>query len=66
MKEQIFFHYMSYIVTEDSVWQVVNALAEKKHIHMKVLSCANVKIGQKLWVLAFFVGKEPPTNNTML
>lgn len=49
MKELTFFYCMSYIVTGDSVLEVVRALAEEKHIHMNLLSCASVKIVQKLY-----------------
>lgn len=49
MKALTFFYCMSYIVTEDSVLEVVSALSEEKHIHMNLLSCARVKIVQTLY-----------------
>lgn len=39
MKKLILFYVMSYIVPEDSVLESVNALAEDKHSHVKLLCC---------------------------
>lgn len=33
-------------------------MAEEKHVHMKILGCANIEIVHNLWVLAVFVGKK--------
>lgn len=57
---------MSYVVTVNSLSEVISDLAEENLFHRKLLSCANVKIGQKLCALSVFVGKEPPTNNAIL
>lgn len=56
---------MSYIVTEDSVSEVIKGFGWRETYSYKNFGLI-WKIVHNLWVLAVFVGKEPPTKTTIL